>query len=344
MLRILNVAYPFAPVGPDAVGGAEQVLYALDQALVAAGHHSAVMACEGSRTTGCLLPIASPRGDIDPAARSAVYTTMQQVMAAAAPRADLVHLHGIDFHAYLPPEGPPALITLHLPISWYPPDALHPPRHDTWFNCVSCSQERTCPADVNLVSSIPNGVPVDALSHTRHSRRDYALMLGRVCPEKAQHLALQAAWRANARLLLGGDVFPYPEHRTYFNECVRPLLDQDRRYLGPVGFIRKRRLLNAARCVLIPSLCPETSSLVAMEAMACGTPVIAFRSGALPETVEHGRTGFIVDSVDEMAAALHEVAAIDREHCRHTAAARFSLLRMTNAYLQLYEHLVTCTR
>ena len=344
MLRILNVAYPFAPVGPDAVGGAEQILFALDQALVAAGHHSTVMACEGSQVSGNLLPIATSCGDIDPAARNQVYTTVRQLLRTAAMRADLVHLHGIDFPAYLPPEGPPALVTLHLPVSWYPKDALHPTRQDTWFNCVSRSQERTCPADVNLVSSIPNGVPVEALSRVRHARRDYALMLGRICPEKGQHLALQAAHRANARLLLAGEVFPYAEHRAYFANDVRPMLDQHRRYLGPIGFARKRRLLSAARCLLIPSLCPETSSLVAMEAMACGTPVIAFGSGALPDTVENGRTGFIVENVDDMVAALHEVVAIDRERCRHTAVARFSQDRMTDAYLELYERLVTCTR
>jgi glycosyltransferase involved in cell wall biosynthesis len=344
VLRILNVAYPFAPVGPDAVGGAEQVLWALDQALVAAGHHSTVVACEGSLTAGTLLAVAMPGGNIDPAARAAVYTAMRRLVASAAMHADLVHLHGIDFHAYLPPEGLPTLVTLHLPVSWYPQDALRPQQHGTWFNCVSRSQERTCPADVNLVSSIPNGVPVDALSQVRHACRHYALMLGRICPEKGQHLALQAAHRADIPLLLAGEVFPYSDHQAYFEDCVRPLLDRHRRYLGPVGFNRKRRLLSAARCLLVPSLCPETSSLVAMEAMACGTPVIAFPSGALPETVEHGCTGFIVDNADDMAAALQEVVAIDRQHCRRTAAARFSLPRMTNAYLELYERLVTCTQ
>jgi glycosyltransferase involved in cell wall biosynthesis len=169
-------------------------------------------------------------------------------------------------------------------------------------------------------------------------------MLGRICPEKGQHLALHAAHRADIPLLLAGEVFPYADHQAYFEDCVRPLLDRHRRYLGPVGFNRKRRLLSAARCLLVPSLCPETSSLVAMEAMACGTPVIAFPSGALPETVEHGRTGYIVDNADDMAAALQEVVAIDRQHCRRTAAARFSLHRMTNAYLALYERLVTCTQ
>jgi glycosyltransferase involved in cell wall biosynthesis len=345
VLTVLSIAYPFAPVGPDAVGGAEQVLFALDRALVAAGHRSIVVASEGSVTAGSLVPILHPpTGEIDEASRNQIYTAVRQAVASAAAQADVIHLHGIDFHAYLPPPGKPALITLHLPVSWYPQDALRLQRADTWFNCVSRSQERTCPPEVNLVPAIPNGVPVEALSQARHGCRGFVLMLGRVCPEKGQHLGFEAAHRAGVPLLLAGEVFPYAEHRAYFNDCIRPLLDRHRRYLGPVGFIRKCRLLSSARCLLVPSLVPETSSLVAMEALACGTSVIAFPSGALPESVEHGRTGFLVEDVDGMAAAIGQAGTIDREICRHTARERFSESRMTSAYLALYQGLAACPR
>lgn len=167
-------------------------------------------------------------------------------------------------------------------------------------------------------------------------------MLGRVCPEKGQHLALRAAHAAGVALLLGGAVFGYPAHRDYFAQQVRPLLDRRRRFLGPVGFARKRRLLAAARCLLIPSLAAETSSLVAMEAAACGTPVIAFRAGALAEIVEDGRTGFLVGSVDDMAAAIARTGIIDPATCRAVAAARFDERRMTDDYLALYARLAAC--
>ena len=345
MLNVVNVAYPFAPIGPDAVGGAEQVLSAIDHALVASGHHSIVVACEGSEVTGTLVPVPRPpKRDIDGAARSTTHAAMRDAVASAAAMADLVHLHGIDFHAYLPPAEKSALVTLHLPVPWYPQDALRPLRSDTWFNCVSRSQQDTCPPGVNLVPAIANGVPVQDLSRNRHACRGYALMLGRICPEKGQHLALEAARRARVSLLIAGEVFPYAEHRAYFDECVRPLLDDRRRYLGPIGFVRKRRLLSAARCLLVPSLCPETSSLTAMEALACGTPVIAFRAGALPENVEHGRTGLLVENVDQMADAMHAVTALDRSLCRTTAIERFSVQRMTDTYLALYQRLSACTR
>jgi glycosyltransferase involved in cell wall biosynthesis len=138
-------------------------------------------------------------------------------------------------------------------------------------------------------------------------------------------------------LLLGGAVFGYDAHRTYFESEVAPLLDRYRRWLGPIGYARKRRLLAASRCVLIPSLAPETSSLVAMEAAAAGTPVIAFPSGALADIVEHGRTGFLVETMAEMAEAIRRVGQIDPDECRRVARARFSLARTTAAYLDLYQ-------
>jgi glycosyltransferase involved in cell wall biosynthesis len=338
VLTILSVAYPLAPVGPDAVGGAEQILSAIDSALVQAGHRSLVIACEGSHAAGELLPVpAPPAADIDDRVRAAAQGATRAVLTANLARADLVHLHGIDFAAYLPPPGKPALVTLHLPPDWY--GGLSPARPDTWINCVSAAQERACPPGPALVPAIPNGVPVAALGAARHACRGYALMLGRICPEKGQHLALQAAHAAGVPLLLAGEVFPYPAHRAYFEDQVRPLLDRRHRYLGPVGFARKRRLLAAARCLLVPSLAPETSSLVAMEALACGTPVVAFPAGALTEIIDHGRTGFLVDGVEGMAASIARVPTIDRTLCRKEAEERFSVDRMTDAYLALYARL-----
>lgn len=339
MLTVLSVAYPFAPVGPGAVGGAEQVLSALDRALIAAGHRSLVIAAPGSVTAGTLLPAPAVPADLTEARRAEVQSAVRGIVARAASDADLVHLHGVDFHTYLPPPDPPALVTLHMPPAWYPSAALAPARGRTWFNCVSQSEERTCPPGVKLVPAIPNGVPVEALAPAEHACGEYAVMLGRVCPEKGQHLALQAAHAAGVELLLGGEVFPYKEHERYFADCVRPLLDERRRFLGPLGFARKRRLLAEARCLLVPSLAPETSSLVTMEAFACGTPVVAFPAGALPEIVEHGRTGFLVEDVESMAKAIGAVGSLDRALCRRAAEARFSVRRMTAAYLALYERL-----
>jgi glycosyltransferase involved in cell wall biosynthesis len=169
-------------------------------------------------------------------------------------------------------------------------------------------------------------------------------MLGRICPEKGQHLAIEAAKRADLGLLIAGEIFPYDEHERYFAEEIAPRLDAKRRFLGPIGFARKRRLLTAAQCLLIPSLVDETSSLVAREAAACGTAAIAFSRGALPATVEHGRTGFLVGDMEGMAEAIPAALHIDPRICRATARRRFSLETMTSRYLALYAGLARSER
>ena len=342
-LTVLNVAYPLAPTGPDAVGGSEQILTALDRALVAEGHTSIVLAMEGSQAEGELVTYSAPRPDqpiseeVCSAQRRKVARAMARVLRTRA--VDVIHMHGLDFHFYLPPPGLPVLATLHLPPDWYPERVWECTRPNTWLNCVSQDQvDHTWP-NHRMLPPIPNGVPVDLLGAIRPRKCGYALMLARVCPEKGLHLGLRAAHAAGSPLLIGGEIFPYPVHRDYFGNEVKPLLDRQRRYLGPLGFPRKRRLLAGARCLLVPSLVPETSSLVAMEAAACGTPVIAFANGALPEVVEHGRTGFIVEDENAMAEAIGRVGEIDPEVCRQVARERFTLGRMTAAYLARYQQL-----
>ena len=342
-LTVLSVAYPLAPVGPDAVGGAEQVLTTLDTALVAAGHRSVVVACEGSVTAGELVPVpAVPAGQpIESGQQQAAQRRTRERVAEVLARepVDVVHLHGVDFHHYLPAPGVPVLVTLHLPPAFYPDDVLTPERPDTWLSCVSASQAGAMPQTPALLPPIANGVAVERLGELRPRRRGYALMLARVCPEKGVHLALQASHAAGVSCLVAGEVFPYPAHRDYFEQDVLPLLDRRRRYIGPASFQQKRRLLAAARCLVIPSLVAETSSLVAMEAASCGTPVVAFRRGALPEVVEHGRTGFLVDDAAEMAQAIERCDAIDPAVCRDVARHRFSDRRMAAEYLARYQAL-----
>ena len=148
--------------------------------------------------------------------------------------------------------------------------------------------------------------------------------------------------RAGIPLVLAGETFPYQTHVEYYEQKLRPHLSERIHFVGPVGLARKRRLLTGAQCLLVPSLAPETSSLVSMEALACGTPVIAYAQGALPEIVEHGRTGFIVNNVVEMADAIHRVGQIDPEECRRVARDRFSSDRMACDYMNLYEDLLNC--
>jgi glycosyltransferase involved in cell wall biosynthesis len=339
-LTILSIAYPFAPVGPDAVGGAEQILTILDEALERRGHRSIVIAREGSACRGTLTPLPAP-GNLDETGQARSHVYVREAIARALERfpVDLLHFHGVDFAAYLPKDGPPALATLHLPRHLYPPQALFPKRPATWVHCVSESQQRACPPGAPMLPPIPNGVDLQVFRPGGH-KRGFALCLGRICKEKGYHLAIDAARQAGVPLVLAGQVFPYEEHQRYFREQIRPRLGPGVRFLGPLGLARKRRFLAAARCLVVPSQTDETSSLVSREALACGTPVVAFRAGALPEVVDPGRTGFLTDSVEEMAQAIRDAGSLDPVECRREAERRFSLDLMVSRYLDAYQRVV----
>lgn len=343
MLRVLSVAYPLAPVGADAVGGAEQILAALDEALVAAGHRSIVIACAGSRVAGELVSLPPAPASITPEAWRAAHARCRAAIRDALERApiDLVHLHGVDFHAYLPPPGPIVLATLHLPPAWYPPEALRPARPRTYVQCVSRTQRLGCPPGARLLDEIENGVDLAALRPAR-APGAYALVLGRICPEKGPHLALEAATRAGVPAVLAGKVFGFPEHEAYYRALVAPRLVPPHRFVGPVAGEAKARLVAEARCVVVSSTIDETSSLVAMEALACGTPVVAFRRGALVELVEDGVTGWLVEDtgdVEGLARAIRDAHRLDRARCRAVAEARCSRARMCARYLGRYREL-----
>ncbi len=339
-LTVLSVAYPLAPVGPHAVGGAEQILSRLDHALTSAGHDSIVIAASDSTIFGHHIPIPSTTVSYDDAAIGRARNAYRDALLAALSHrhVDIVHMHGVDFAEYLPPPGVPVVVTVHLPIECYTTRALRPSRPSTWLNCVSQTQHRACPPGPFLIGSIGNGVTID--NRPVPGKGDYALVLGRICPEKGIHIAMKAAARAGIPLVIAGKLFPYPAHLEYFEHRVKPQLDVMRRYIGPIGGATKQHILAAARCLIVASLIPETSSLVAMEALAAGTPVVAFARGALPEVIEHGETGFLVSNEDEMVAAIKEVDRLSPFACQAAARKRFDVRQMIEKYFAAYAKII----
>lgn len=355
---MLSVGFPFATVGPEAVGGAEVVLSEIEKALPSLGFRSVVVAREGSAPLGRLYATPAVAGEIDEAARARVEAAQQANIDQALREhpVSLVHLHGLDFHRYRFPADLPIVVTIHLPPGWYPKSVWTlPPNYH--LICVSETQKADCPEGArDRIEVIGNGVTLPDRASLRPEGK-YALMLSRICPEKNLHTGFAAARLAGIPAILAGEVFPYRDHLRYFAEEIEPCLTvtqlqhtarrhhagADARFLGPVTGAAKARLLSRAACLLLPSLAPETSSLVAMEALAAGVPVVAVASGAVPEIVENGRTGFLVpskgDTVANLASALKKVPCLDRELCRETAETHLSVETMLQAYATLYRQL-----
>ena len=338
-LTVLSVAYPQFQVTANSAGGAEQILYLLERGITNAGHRSITIAASGSSVIGELVETPRMGTEINASDRreaSRVHRErIQEVLQRTA--VDLIHFHGLDFDTYFPEFGGPMLVTVHLPAAWYANSALGLP--GVQFCCVSYSQAQTFPYP-DSVAVIPNGVDTEAYS-PRTEKSDTLLWLGRICPEKGVHIALRVAHKLDLPLIVAGPLHPFRDHQHYFVNEVKPRLDEKRRWVGSVGLNEKALLLASAKCLLIPSLAPETSSLVAMEAASSSTPVIAFRSGALPEIVEHERTGFVVDGEEEMAAAVAHTREISGRYCRQRALEHFSAERMVNEYLDLYRGLTS---
>ena len=256
--------------------------------------------------------------------------------ALRAHRFDMIHDHSGGFWRHAAEASVPILATLHLPRSMYQPTLFCDLPANVFFNCVSESQAKDFRDLPNFVGVVENGVDLARFPPSR-DKKNFVLWLGRVCEEKGPHLAIAAARMAGTRLVLAGAVYPFSYHLDFWRRTIVPAIDG-----GAVWFLQrpswteKLTLLQRAKAVLIPSLVDETSSLVALEAMACSTPVIAFHRGALPEIVADGKTGFLVDSVEEMAAAISRVEQLDPDACRARVAANFPFRATADDYERLY--------
>jgi len=252
---------------------------------------------------------------------------------------DLIHDESGSFFRHADRCPVPVLATLHLPRSFYRGEWLRRSTRNVAFNCVSHSQAQTFAGLPNLIGVVQNGIATERFS-VGERKADYLLWIGRICEEKAPHLAIVAAKRAGMRLILAGQVYPFSYHQQYFEREVRPLLSSDVSFVDSPLIEQKVDLLRHAHALLLTSTAEETSSLVAMEALACGTPVIAMCRGAFPEIVSHGETGFIVNDVQEMASAVARVSHLDSSACRRRVEERFSAQHMARQYEALYHRIV----
>jgi glycosyltransferase involved in cell wall biosynthesis len=336
-LRVGLIAPPWVPVPPRVYGGTEAVLDQLARGLVAAGCEVRLFTTGDSTcpVERCwLYPEAlTTLGDF-----SAELRHVERAYELFAD-ADVIHDHTLTGPTQLSLSAMPMPIvtTAHGPFTAELRERYRAAARQVSVVAISRSQRRSAP-DVPVAAVIHHGIDVAAFPFGRGDG-GYVLFLGRMSPDKGAHRAIAIARAAGRPILLAAKMWEPEEHR-YFADHVRPLLGSDAVYLGEVGGPRKLELLARAEALVNPIRWPEPFGLTMIEALACGTPVLAFPEGAAPEIVDHGRTGFLCHDEDHMAALLRVVGGLDRAACRDEVATRFSTARMASGYLALYERLL----
>jgi glycosyltransferase involved in cell wall biosynthesis len=335
------LAPPWIPVPAPAYGGIEEVVRLLTEGLIARGHDVTLFAAPGSESTAdvaIVLEDAYP-DDIQKAQFEAdhvsrVFAAIDE--AAAEGRGyDVVHDHtGHTALAMADRLALPLVHTLHGPFT--PEACLFYARHGRKACIVAISQAQLddAPPEMGGGQVVPNPIEIDEWPF-RRDKEDYLLWIGRMSPDKGPHRAIAAAREAGARLRLAGPVQPGQE--AYFAEEVEPHIDgRQVEYVGEAGGDAKRELDQGARALLMPIRWQEPFGLVMVEALASGTPVIAFPEGSAPEVVEDGRTGFLVDDERAMAAAVARLDEIDPAACRRSCEQRFSVEAVVGRYEDVY--------
>jgi glycosyltransferase involved in cell wall biosynthesis len=345
--RVLFVAYPLLPVSDESAGGAEQVLSTVEREASRAGWLTTTAACNGSIASGQVYSTTSRgRGSLD-SARKLEAQHCKRVLELVSVRAsigtpfDIIHDHSGSFFCHGGNVDTPVLATLHLPRSFYPRHWFNRIAPNVYFNCVSKAQARTFSDLPNVIGVVRNGISLDRFK-LQIAKKDYLLWMGRICEEKGTHTAIDVAQKTGLPIVIVGRVYPFAYHQDYFEREIRPRLDRmgdQVRYIERPTFAQKVELIQNARALVVTSSAEETSCLVAMEAAACGTPVIALRRGAFGEVVEHGVSGYVVSDMSEMAAAIAYASRIKPMNCRDHAQRNFSAVRMFADYEKLYDRL-----
>lgn len=339
-LRILITADPELPVPPPFYGGIERVIALLADGLTARGHDVTLVAHRKSRIAGWLVAYPSAGGPL-----AAPVNTLRILGAALRSRPDVVHSFG-----RLATLGP--LFASRVPkLMSYQREVT--PGSITWgrrlagprLTFVGCShrliesqEDKTC------WRVAYNAVDVDRYAFTASVPNDAPLVfLGRIERIKGPHVAISVAKQAGRRLIIAGNV---PEgQQPYFEECLRPHIDGARvQYVGPVDDAAKSALLSNAAALLMPVQWEEPFGIVMAEALACGTPVIGFRRGAVPEVVRDGVTGVLCGTEEGMRAAVADIPRLSRDACRRDAEARFSQRALVDTHLALYHEAIAGTR
>ena len=344
-MRIAHVAPLYESVPPRFYGGTERIVSYLTEALVELGHDVTLFASGDSETSARLVPSRDQAIRLDPRPKKSEIAAHLAMLCDVRERAgefDVIHFH-LSHFAHFPFFEHMAGRTVTTPHGRLDYVDLAPaykrfPRFP--MISISQSQKRGLP-DANWLATIHHGIPVDAYlpTYDPSSEEPYLAFLGRLSRDKRPDRAIEIARRSGLKLKLAAKIGE--DDRAYFRDEIEALIDGDRvDYVGEIAEDEKAGFLGSAVGLLFPIDWPEPFGLAPIEAMACGTPVIAWNCGALPEIIDQGVTGFVVDTVDEAVAAMPTLLELDRRQVRAVFEKRFSVTRMARDYLTAYMRLI----
>jgi glycosyltransferase involved in cell wall biosynthesis len=340
-LRIAQVAPLCESVPPQLYGGTERVVAFLTDELVRQGHDVTLFASGDSHTTATLVPACQKALRLGGQSRDdlAPHVLMIERVAQHAGDFDILHFHIAQVHLPVVRRLPVATVTtMHGRLDLPELRPLYREFDDIPVVSISDAQRAPLP-EALWAKTIHHGLPENLLRF-HPEPGEYLAFLGRISPEKRVDRAIAIAAACGLPLRIAAKVDPVDDG--YFEREIRPLLDNPLvEFIGEIGECQKSEFLGRARALLFPIDWPEPFGLVMIEALACGVPVVAFRGGSVPEVIDHGVTGFIVDTIEEAIEATRRVDRLDRRTCRAVFEQRFSVSRMAADYLQLYRKLMS---
>ncbi|WP_307817903.1 glycosyltransferase family 4 protein [Nocardia acididurans] len=340
-LHVVLVAPPYFEVPPGGYGGVEAVVAQLADALVERGHRVTLLGAGSNGTKARFIPIwdrTLPEllGNPFPEVLHALKVRRAVEHLAESERIDVVHDHTFAGPLNAPAFralGIPTVVTVHGPVDGDEVEYYRAMRDSAHLVAISDRQRSLAP-DLNWNSRVYNAIRPSEFPF-RTDKQNFCLFLGRYAEYKGPHLALTAAHEAGLPLVLAAKCNEAPEQQ-FFEAKVRPLLTDDDCVFGEADAQAKKQLLSAARCLLFPIQWEEPFGMVMIEAMACGTPVVALRGGAVEEVVEDGVTGLICDDPSELPAAIHEARHLDPARCRQRVEQRFAMEHLGAGYEAAY--------
>ncbi len=342
-MKIAQIAPIIESIPPQKYGGTERVVYSLTEELVRRGHDVTLFASGDSLTTAKLCSVY-PRAlrvtNIPDLYGDNIWNALHIGLAYQQQNQfDIIHDHTSQNSpssiALAQLAQKPVVVTLHGPI-----DEAHKVIFEVFHkpHLVTISQSQAKPApNLHYAGNVYNGLSM--ASYPFSAKDDgYLLYVGRISHEKGIHHAIETAQALHLPFIIAAKLDD--TDRPYFEKYIKPHLNDQIRWIGEVDETQRNELMSKAKCFLHPVTWPEPFGLTLIESMACGCPVVAFNQGSIPEVIQHGKTGFVTENVEEMINAVQQIGTIDRQYCRTYSLKNFSAKRMADGYEKIYQDMI----